>query len=455
VTFLAPAFMVAAGLIAGAVVAIHFIVTREPRTVPLPTARFAPVRPIRARARKLRLQDLLLLLLRVLVILAVGAGLAQPLFEMPRQELARILLVDRSRTVADPSEVADSARALFRDGDAIVVFDSTAVVLRNGVPDSLAGFEHSFERGRLSTGLIAAMRAATEMRERADAFELAVISPLAAEQADLALDSIRALWPGAIRLVRVSARADTAKAQVVAFAGAADDPLRLALHDPRRPEDQASNVRVVRTAPDAADSAWAESAGRVLLHWPATHSEEDPATSFRSLSAPWSIRALPDTVGGLSVGDAVLVAQFERWAEYGSSTNGTVPRAVGWWVDGAPAAVEAPHGAGCIRTVAVSVPSRGDLVLHPRFVRLVDALTGPCGGARDATPLDSVRLASLAGSAAGFSVSRSALPARAAVRSPLVPWLYAAGLAFALAALLLQYRVSSRAVPVTGGKEDA
>jgi hypothetical protein len=75
-TFLVPAFLLAAGVVAGAVVAIHFIVTREPRTVPLSTARFAPARPVRAAARAVRLQDLLLLLLRVLMILAVGAALA-------------------------------------------------------------------------------------------------------------------------------------------------------------------------------------------------------------------------------------------------------------------------------------------------------------------------------------------------------------------------------------------
>jgi len=49
-TFLAPLFLAAAAGIAALVVAIHFISTREPATVPLPTARFAPDRPVRARS---------------------------------------------------------------------------------------------------------------------------------------------------------------------------------------------------------------------------------------------------------------------------------------------------------------------------------------------------------------------------------------------------------------------
>ena len=122
-------FMVAAGIAAAAVVAIHFIVTREPRTVPLPTARFAPVRPVRASARRLRLQDVLLMLLRVLLILAFGAALAQPVFDPPKRDLARIVLVDRSRAVADPQEVSDSAMAIVQDGDAIVLYDSAAVAV--------------------------------------------------------------------------------------------------------------------------------------------------------------------------------------------------------------------------------------------------------------------------------------------------------------------------------------
>ena len=57
-TLLAPAYFFAALAVAAAVVALHFIVTREPRTAPLPTARFVPDRAVRAQSRAIQLQDL-------------------------------------------------------------------------------------------------------------------------------------------------------------------------------------------------------------------------------------------------------------------------------------------------------------------------------------------------------------------------------------------------------------
>ena len=75
-TFLAPLFLAAAAGIAALVVAIHFISTREPATVPLPTARFAPNRPVRARSRAFKPSDLLLLFCRAGLVLCAGAGLA-------------------------------------------------------------------------------------------------------------------------------------------------------------------------------------------------------------------------------------------------------------------------------------------------------------------------------------------------------------------------------------------
>lgn len=313
--------MLAAGLVAGVIVAIHFIVVRELRTAPLPTARFAPVRPVRTRSRKLRLQDLLLMLLRVLVILAVGAGLARPVLDPPRRDLARILLVDQSRAVADPSEAADSARAIFAEGDAVVLFDSTATVVRTSVLDSLDELTRSPNRGRLSAALIAALRTASEMRERADSFELVVISPFADEEADLATDSIRALWPGTVRLARVGVSTDSAAPVTVAFDGDADDPLRVSLATPQSAGDTAaSNVLLVRDTPNATDSAWARNGARALVHWPVMHGTDE--ASAEPLPPPWTARATPDSVGGLTAGGATVIAPFERSVAYSVTVPG-------------------------------------------------------------------------------------------------------------------------------------
>ena len=452
-TFLAPAFLFAAALVAAGVVAIHFIVTREPRTVPLPTARFAPLQPVRTRTRRLRLQDLLLMLLRVLAILAVGTGLARPVMDPPRRELARILLVDRSHAVADPAEAADSTRALYAEGDAVVLFDSTATVLRAAVTDSLTALTRAAAQPRLSAALIAALRTASEIRSRADSIELAIISPFTADAVDLATDSIRALWPGDIRLVRVAARTDSAAPPIIAFVGESDDPLRIALAGTHGAGDSvSSNVRVVRGTPTAADSAWAANGPRALVHWPATHGGAE-GHGAPPVPAPWTVRAVPDTVGAVTADSVTVVALFERWAAYAEAA-GDGARVVARWLDGEPAAVEVPHGTGCIRTVMIGVPSVGDLVLQPRFARLAAALTRTCTGPTVGAPLDSAKLASLAGAAGRTAVAAAALPQPEVIRSTLAPWLFGAALVFALAALLLQRVTDRRAVPLDPGRRE-
>jgi hypothetical protein len=144
-------------------------------------------------------------------------------------------------------------------------------------------------------------------------------------------------------------------------------------------------------------------------------------------------------------GDIVVVAPFERRFVYRAAPGTTSVRVVARWVDGEPAAVEEPRGAGCIRTVMVDVPSRGDLVLEPRFARLVSALAAPCGARPALDPLDDARLASLAGADSLNYVASSLLGTPESVRLPLVPWLLAAALVFAAGALALQRRIARSA----------
>ena len=121
-TFLAPGFFFASLAVAAAVVALHFIVTRQPRAAVLPTARFVPDLPATATARATTPSDFLLMLLRVLLVLAVGAALARPVFKPSRTASARVILVDASRAVGDISAIRDSALHYYREGDAVVVF---------------------------------------------------------------------------------------------------------------------------------------------------------------------------------------------------------------------------------------------------------------------------------------------------------------------------------------------
>jgi hypothetical protein len=137
VTFITPGFLFAALAVAAGIVALHFIVTRQPRAAILPTARFVPDSPATAIVRDARPNDLLLMLLRVLIVLAAGAALARPIIKPSRQPVGRVFVVDVSRSSASTRQAIDSVRALYREGDAIVEFASAARSLGIQALDSL------------------------------------------------------------------------------------------------------------------------------------------------------------------------------------------------------------------------------------------------------------------------------------------------------------------------------
>ncbi|MFN2602836.1 MAG: BatA domain-containing protein, partial [Gemmatimonadaceae bacterium] len=193
-TFLAPGFLWSAIALAAGIIALHLIVTRQPRSTVLPTARFVPDSAATATVRDTRPSDLLLMLLRVLVVLAAGAALARPVIKPSRQVSGRVFLMDDSRGVANVGEAADSVKRLYRAGDAVVVFDSIARSLGAKALDSLSVARMVDARGNISAALIASLREASALRDNVDSIELVIVSPLLDEERDAATDSIRDLW---------------------------------------------------------------------------------------------------------------------------------------------------------------------------------------------------------------------------------------------------------------------
>lgn len=424
-TLLAPLFFVIAlGVAAGAVV-LHFIVTRQPASSLLPTVRFVPRGTVRVVTVE-RPRDVLLLLLRVALILLIGLAFSRPVLVPDRRPVARIVLADVSRAVGSVGEVRDSVLSLLGERDVLVVFDARARVVRAGAADTASGLVRSGQVGRLSPALVAALRAAGELRAEADSVEIAIVSAFRADQVDAATAAVRALWPGRIRLVRVAAGADTLAAARGADvrgpdggrgAGEEDGVVLAARLAGLAAGD--TSVRVVRGAARAEDSVWAAAGARTLVRWPAE-------------GAPpgWHERARPDTAGAVVAGEAVLVYPLERRWEPGAA-HAASGRVAARWVDGEPAAVERAVGAGCIRDVAVPVPEHGDVVLRPSFGRLVRALVAPCGAlAGVGTGLDEEELRALAG--AGPLAARETIAPAEAVTTPLVPWLLALALLLAL-----------------------
>src|SRR5947207_782421 len=163
-SFLHPGFLYAAGAASATVVALHFLVAEQPRAGILPTVRFFPDVEVRATALTVRLSDLLLLAIRVLTLLLIGAAFAQPQIKPSRSAKLRILAMDVSRDVNRTAEVRDSAKKYLPGAATVIAFDSVATEMTpkaaRAYLDALEAAVHSRQQGSLSSALIVALRAA-------------------------------------------------------------------------------------------------------------------------------------------------------------------------------------------------------------------------------------------------------------------------------------------------------
>lgn len=444
-TFLAPGYLFGALAVAGVIAALHFIVLRMPRAGILPTARFVPDTPATTVAAARWPTDLPLMLLRMLIIVAAGAALARPVLAPSRRAAARVIVVDVSRSARDSIAMSDSASAVYRDGDAVVMFDSSARAVTDGARDSLAALRPSSKRGNLSAALIGALRAGSRLRDRADSLELVIVSPFAREEFDAATDTIRQQWPGRARIVRVPNNlGDTIPAnRGVDINLAGDDPLMVTAGLARnlvlgssvieRGDIDARPAGVSATQSEPATQSVAPTrADRAIIWWP---------SSSRPRFAV--VRGAKDTVGGVTTGDGNVVAAFERrWMYPADSIRGG--DVIARWADGQPAAIEKPSGTSCVRSVAIPVTAVGDLAIRHELVQLMASLSRPCAWRTALLPADPASITSLEGK--GSLAPRSAFKPVTDVRSALAPWLLALSLVAALAELLLRRRVRRSAV---------
>ena len=420
-TFLAPAFLFASMAVAAVIVGLHFIVTRQPRAGILPTARFVPDTRATAVAASPRPTDLLLMFIRMLIVLAAGAGMAKPVLTPSRAPEARVILVDVSRSARDSLATRDSVRSYYRDGDAVVVFDSSTRVLAGNIADSIGALRPSIKRGNISAGLIAALRAGSSLRDRADSLELVIVSPFAKEELDAATDTIRTLWKGRATLVRIPVPA----ADIItvpgklAIAADASDPLQVSV-------ELAGKTMKVDALVDRRPAHTDTRPRDVLIEW--------PASTRPRYAIP---RAVKDTVGGVMAFESVVVAAFDRqWSYPQDSLSGA--EVIARWVDGEPAAVEKPDGTRCMRSVAIPVTPVGDLVIRHEFVRMVAALSRPCASKTSLILADPSAVAKLAGQ--GSLAPRNAFQPITYKRSELAPWLFGLALAAAIGELFVRRR---------------
>jgi aerotolerance regulator-like protein len=365
VSFLAPLWLAVAGAAVVVVVALHLISTQRPLPAPFPTARFVPESEARAATRARRPADLALLMMRILALLLLGAAAARPVARTHGASAARVLLVDRSRSAR--GDVRDTALALWRPGDALVVFDSAARRIGDAAVDSLRQLQPVGERGALSPALVAAARAARLLAPQADSVDVLIVSPVATDELDAASELLLARWSGHVRIIR-TVEAATVSPIVTLESAEADDALRPAVRAVNISASTAAArapVRVLRRAASPADSAAARAGTAVVL---------------------WPVSAGPGRAAGVWAGSATVIAPFSSigFAVGGDTSRVAIARVVARWSDGRPAAIESALGRGCIRTIGVGVPVAGDVTLQPRFVDVARRLVGSCAGANTA-----------------------------------------------------------------------
>jgi hypothetical protein len=259
------------------------------------------------------------------------------------------------------------------------------------------------------------LRAGSSLRERADSLELVIVSPFAREELDAATDTIRKLWPGRARLVRIA-----------------------------NPVVDTVAVPSSLTIRAAADAPLAVTAGLARAPFGASGRIDWPASTRPRFAVP---RVVRDTVGGVMAGDAVVVSTFDRrWSFPQDSLRGA--EVIARWVDGEPAAVEKPDVAACVRSVSVPVTPVGDFVIRHDFVRLVASLSRPCARVTSLIPADPTDVAKLEGT--GGLAPRSAFQPLTDAHSDLAPWLFALAIAAAIAELFVRRR-GRDAKPIAAG----
>jgi hypothetical protein len=166
----------------------------------------------------------------------------------------------------------------------------------------------------------------------------------------------------------------------------------------------------------------------------------------------WTSRPHPDTVGAVRVGSNVLVYPFPRSWRLAVPLDSTT-HVYARWVDGEPAAIESIVNNECVRSIAFSIPSAGDAILRPNFVRFRDGLSAPCDIMHDVTPLPSEFVSAFQGPA-NLAPVASVKPRTARI-TPLVPWLLAAALLLALFELLVRRSGGVRGIPRTDESDPA
>jgi hypothetical protein len=398
--FAAPGFLLAGGIVALAAVALHLLVRSPPNRAPLPTARFLASTP-RAAVRVQRTpRDLLLLALRVLFALSFAAAFSRPVWRAERDDAAHVVVIDRGAGMAAVWTAAvDSARLRARRGDAVLLFDTSAVWVTRSDPaffDSLRAAGPAMAESDYRVAFRELARIATIVPAGAYRGTLVTVPRWSAWR-DGTATARRAAWPGALELIALPADA-----------AAGVGPQRF------NSGEAASGGHVVRVAA-AAGSALRDAVE--ALGWVAVDTTVVGANIVRFVQANGEAGA--DSTHG---NDGVVIFRG-GWTAPAvrprsltlTHANGT--RAVAAWRDGMIAAYATADTTGCTVTTAFALHAEPVIAnpLYPELVRRLVEACHPDFAAENAAPLDRAAVALLRGTGAA-ELDAAALPGGSAGR---------------------------------------
>ena len=441
---------------------LHFISVRHPPVLLLPTMRFLPERPVRAVSRSTRPSDLLLLLLRVMAVLLMGAALSGLYWRTAGVKHGRVVVIQRG--LDGNIEMVRNAAARAMRG-AFAVDTATRVVVMDTVVHALNAAEsqafkpetlsnafkpetlsrafkpETLSRVKwptvasaptLSAAVLAATRAASLLvreERNVDAVDLVIVAPLVRDWKDAAVASVRAAWPGVIRFHDsqevaggAGGRMAQRKGSVTLVGATASDAVQWAL---KVRGWIAPSGAATGAAANAASNSTGGVAPPISLEWPASGVPEG-----------WT-PSTPRTVGAVVARGEALVFPFTRTSHIPAAILAQ-GRALAWWSDGDVAAVEIPTATSCTRHVGIPVPPSSDVLQGQAARALLLALAAPCGGERDNRALTADELRALAGT--GRAAPASAFKSAGVVRTPWAALL----LMLAIALLIAEWLVRDR-----------
>ena len=333
-TWLAPWALVGGGLGLLGVLAAHLLTRQRPRALSLATARFLPAGVLEATTIRRTPSDRWWLLLRMLMLALLAAGLAQPVLEPRRVPVRTVLLLDRTL----PDSVQRRARSTLASDDAVIVFDSAAV-LRTAADTAMVVASSD---ASLSAALARLLRSRDSLARGADLLRVRVVSSFAARTIDPATPVLRALLPDSIDVTAVAleSAAPAPRGRLVARASG-DDAIAatsVLLGDSVAP----AGTVIVRDGELTAFDSAAALGGATIVYWPAAQTDS----------------AMP--MSAITIDRATWIAPI-RASRATPVPPGAVP--VGHWSDGTAAVWRETRGRGCVLHVRTLLPSAGDQTL--------------------------------------------------------------------------------------------